>query len=274
MASADFARAHGLRADFELAGWSLTSDAHHPVAPHRPTIARCIAEAIAAAELRPDAIATVNAHASSTKVGDKIEDEALHDVFGDSGPAGDAPTSRSSGTPWARPASSNPCSPSRACAHGVVLPTLNLTPDPDIHLDIVTAARPLPRAGVRAQERLRLRRHQHLPGLPATGVATDALFPNHPPFGVNVTAPTDPLVPELARKLVETLGLDLAPEAVDPDAPLIGAGLGIDSIDTLELVVLIEKDYGVKIDNRAAGAEAFASLNALAAFIRQRRPPA
>jgi acyl carrier protein len=88
-----------------------------------------------------------------------------------------------------------------------------------------------------------------------------------------VTAPNDPLVPELARKLVETLGLDLAPESVDPAAPLIGAGLGIDSIDTLELVVLVEKDYGVKIDNRAAGVEAFASLNALAAFIRQRRPP-
>ena len=89
-----------------------------------------------------------------------------------------------------------------------------------------------------------------------------------------MTTSPDPLVPELARKLVETLGLDLAPETVDPAAPLIGAGLGIDSIDTLELVVLIEKDYGVKIDNRAAGVEAFASLNALAAFIRQRRPPA
>ena len=87
-----------------------------------------------------------------------------------------------------------------------------------------------------------------------------------------MTAQTDPLVAELARKLVETLGLDLAPETVDPAAPLIGAGLGIDSIDTLELVVLIERDYGVKIDNRAAGVEAFASLNALAAFIRQRRP--
>jgi acyl carrier protein len=87
-----------------------------------------------------------------------------------------------------------------------------------------------------------------------------------------VTAQNDPLVAELARKLVDTLGLDLAPESVDPAAPLIGAGLGIDSIDTLELVVLIEKDYGVKIDNRAAGVEAFASLNALAGFIRQRRP--
>ncbi len=87
-----------------------------------------------------------------------------------------------------------------------------------------------------------------------------------------MTAHNDPLVAELARKLVETLGLDLAPEAVDPAAALIGAGLGIDSIDTLELVVLIDKDYGVKIDNRADGVAAFASLNALAAFIRQRRP--
>ena len=87
-----------------------------------------------------------------------------------------------------------------------------------------------------------------------------------------MTAQTDPLVAELARKLVEILGLDVAAESVDPAAPLIGAGLGIDSIDTLELVVLIEKDYGVKIDNRASGVEAFASLGALAAFIKQRRP--
>ena len=86
-----------------------------------------------------------------------------------------------------------------------------------------------------------------------------------------MTEATDPLVPELARKLVETLGLDMAPESVDPNAPLIGAGLGIDSIDTLELVVMIDRDYGVKIDNRAAGIEAFASLAALANFVRQRR---
>jgi acyl carrier protein len=86
-----------------------------------------------------------------------------------------------------------------------------------------------------------------------------------------VTEATDPLIPELARKLVETLGLDMAPESVDPNAPLIGAGLGIDSIDTLELVVMIDRDYGVKIDNRAAGIEAFASLAALANFVRQRR---
>jgi len=87
-----------------------------------------------------------------------------------------------------------------------------------------------------------------------------------------VTDANDPLTAELARKLVETLGLDMAADAVDPAVPLIGAGLGIDSIDTLELVVMIERDYGVKIDNRAAGVEAFASLGALANYIRQHRP--
>ncbi len=86
-----------------------------------------------------------------------------------------------------------------------------------------------------------------------------------------MTEQTDSLVVELAHKLVEALGLDTTAEVVDPAAPLIGAGLGIDSIDTLELVVMMEKDYGVKIDTRAAGIEAFASLNALAAYIRQHR---
>lgn len=89
-----------------------------------------------------------------------------------------------------------------------------------------------------------------------------------------MTEAKDALTAELAKKLVETLALDMAPESVDPAAPLIGAGLGIDSIDTLELVVMIERDYGVKIDNRAAGVEAFASLDALANYIRQRRKPA
>ncbi len=82
----------------------------------------------------------------------------------------------------------------------------------------------------------------------------------------------DPLVEELKVKLVQTLGLATPPEEIDPDMPLLGAGLGIDSIDTLELVVLVEKDYGVKINNREAGVQAFASVSALAAYIRQHRP--
>lgn len=83
--------------------------------------------------------------------------------------------------------------------------------------------------------------------------------------------PQDSLVDELKTKLVQTLGLDVSPEDIDPDAPMLGAGLGIDSIDALEIVVLVEKDYGVKIENRVQGAEAFASVRTLADFIRKRR---
>ncbi|MBN2577094.1 MAG: beta-ketoacyl-[acyl-carrier-protein] synthase family protein [Deltaproteobacteria bacterium] len=141
MVSAEFAAAHGLRADFELAGWSLTSDAHHPVAPHRPTVARCIAEAIADAELRPEAIAAVNAHASSTKVGDKIEDEALHDVFGEKVPPVSANKSQFGHAMGAASVIESMLALEGMRA-GALLPTLNFTPDPEIRLDVVTATRP------------------------------------------------------------------------------------------------------------------------------------
>jgi 3-oxoacyl-[acyl-carrier-protein] synthase II len=143
MASAEFAAAHGLGADFELAGWSLTSDAHHPVAPHRPTIAACIAEAIATADLRPESIAAVNAHASSTKVGDKIEDEALHDVFGDRVPPVSANKSQL-GHAMGAASVIEAMLALEGMRNDVLLPTLNFTPDPDIHLDVVPHTRPLP----------------------------------------------------------------------------------------------------------------------------------
>jgi len=83
LASPDFAAAHGLRPVAELAGWAMTSDASHFVAPNRPTVARCMAGAIAHAGLDPKDVDAINAHATSTKVGDKVEVEALGDVFGD-----------------------------------------------------------------------------------------------------------------------------------------------------------------------------------------------
>jgi len=142
MASREFAKAHGLRADFELAGWSMSSDAHHPVVPHRPTIAACIASAIADAGIAPAAIATVNAHASSTKVGDKIEDEALHDVFGDDIPPVSANKSQL-GHAMGAASIIEAMLALEGMQKDVVLPTLNFTPDPDIHLDVVTTPRRL-----------------------------------------------------------------------------------------------------------------------------------
>jgi 3-oxoacyl-[acyl-carrier-protein] synthase II len=142
MASPELARAHGLHADFELAGWALTSDAHHPVAPHRPTIARCISEAIADVGIQATDIATVNAHASSTKVGDKVEEEALHDVFGDRVPPVSANKSLLGHAMGAASVIESMLA-LEGMREGVVLPTLNFTSDPEIHLDVVTTTRRL-----------------------------------------------------------------------------------------------------------------------------------
>lgn len=82
-----------------------------------------------------------------------------------------------------------------------------------------------------------------------------------------------PLLQELKTKIIDTLNLiDVTPEDIDADAPLVGGQLGIDSIDVLELVMMIEKDYGVKIDNNEVGARVFASLKALAGHIHSCSP--
>lgn len=140
LCSADFARAHGFQSAYELAGWASTSDANHPVAPHRPTIARCMSEAIAAAEIPRDAIAAVNAHATSTKVGDKVEGEALHDVFGAKVPP---VTANKSQLGHAMGAASiiESLLALEGMREGVLLPTINFTRDPDIDLDLVTGTR-------------------------------------------------------------------------------------------------------------------------------------
>jgi len=85
----------------------------------------------------------VNAHASSTKVGDKIEDEALHDVFGERVPPVTANKSQLGHAMGAASAIESMLA-LEGMRHGVVLPTLNFTPDPELQLDVVTTARPLP----------------------------------------------------------------------------------------------------------------------------------
>ncbi len=87
------------------------------------------------------------------------------------------------------------------------------------------------------------------------------------------------LVERLKREIIAALSLqDKTPEQIDPAAPLFGAGLGLDSIDALELVVMLEKQYGIRITEMEVGRRAFASVNALAAFIEEQQkacpPPA
>lgn len=80
------------------------------------------------------------------------------------------------------------------------------------------------------------------------------------------------LLQELKRKIIETLDLvDVTPDDIKEEDQLVGGDLGIDSIDVLELVMMIEKDYGVKIDNKELGAKVFASLKTLAQYIADHR---
>jgi acyl carrier protein len=80
------------------------------------------------------------------------------------------------------------------------------------------------------------------------------------------------LTAEVARLIVEALNLDLAPGDIDPAAPLYGAGLGLDSIDILEIALVVSKQYGVQL--RADSAEnerIFASLRQLVEYISAHR---
>lgn len=82
----------------------------------------------------------------------------------------------------------------------------------------------------------------------------------------------DEMIAEMKSKIISTLGLmDVKPEDIQNDAPLVGGDAGIDSIDVLELVMMIEKDYGIKIENKELGAKVFASVRALATFILEKQ---
>jgi acyl carrier protein len=76
----------------------------------------------------------------------------------------------------------------------------------------------------------------------------------------------------LKRLLVEELNLeDIEPSDIKDDEPLFGEGLGLDSLDAVELVVLVERHFGVMIKNMDEGRIAFQSIDSLAAFIEERR---
>lgn len=80
------------------------------------------------------------------------------------------------------------------------------------------------------------------------------------------------LLKEIKEKLVETLKLaDVQPEEIGDDEPLFGEGLGLDSIDGFELVVMLQRDYGVKIGSKELGPRVFASVRLVADFVERSR---
>ena len=83
----------------------------------------------------------------------------------------------------------------------------------------------------------------------------------------------DKLIKDLRMKIVDVLNLiDVQQEDIKVDERLVGGDLGIDSIDVLEMVIMIEKDYGVKIDNKELGVKVFATLRTLAEYIHENSP--
>lgn len=87
------------------------------------------------------------------------------------------------------------------------------------------------------------------------------------------------LILELKQEIIKALNLEgMTPDEIDADAPLFGSGdaasgegLGLDSIDALELIVLLEKKYGIKLANAAEGKTIFKSVATIAAYVRENR---
>ncbi len=132
----EFADAHSLSYNHELAGWGMTSDAHHFVAPYFDTIKQCMQDALTDAGLVPGDIAAINAHAASTRVGDKVEYDALRAIFGDNLPPVSANKSMIG---HAMGASSviETIFALQGMQENILPPTINYKADPEIDIDCV-----------------------------------------------------------------------------------------------------------------------------------------
>ena len=80
------------------------------------------------------------------------------------------------------------------------------------------------------------------------------------------------LIDKLKTQIIEALNLeDMTISDIDTEAPLFGSGLGLDSIDALELIVLLEREYGIKLTNPAEGKEIFRSVATIADYVSKNR---
>ena len=80
---------------------------------------------------------------------------------------------------------------------------------------------------------------------------------------------------DIKELIITSLNLgEMSPDEIVDDAPLFQEGLGLDSIDALELAVAIERKYRVTIPDEAVGKKVFSSVDALAAYVSENRPPA
>ena len=91
-------------------------------------------------------------------------------------------------------------------------------------------------------------------------------------FIINNINTMDELILKLKQQIIEALNLEeITPEQIDTDAPLFVEGLGLDSIDALELVILLEREFGIRMEHPKANTEVFKSVRTLAQFIEKNR---
>lgn len=80
------------------------------------------------------------------------------------------------------------------------------------------------------------------------------------------------LIEKLKLQIIDALNLEgMTPADIDNDAPLFGEGMGLDSIDALELIVVLDKNYGIKLKSPAEGQTVFKSINCIADYIQKNR---
>ncbi|KAA0895041.1 phosphopantetheine-binding protein [Oryzomonas rubra] len=83
---------------------------------------------------------------------------------------------------------------------------------------------------------------------------------------------SEELIPKVKQMIIESLRIEgMSPDEIETDAPLFGEGLGLDSIDALQLVVAMEKDFGVVVPDAATGTKVFASVRSMAEYIAEHK---
>lgn len=83
---------------------------------------------------------------------------------------------------------------------------------------------------------------------------------------------SDELIPKVKQMIIDSLRIeDMSPDEIETDAPLFGDGLGLDSIDALQLVVAMEKEFGVVVPDAATGSKVFASVRSMADYIAEHK---
>lgn len=87
----------------------------------------------------------------------------------------------------------------------------------------------------------------------------------------NNTQTVEELIPVVKAGVIKQLNIDMTPDALDEDMALFGEGLGLDSIDALELIVLIDRDFGIKIGDPKEARKVFQSVRVMAEYIQENR---